>query len=171
MDLRTEIYEMLKQGKKEDEIVEFMVDRYGEFVLYRPPLNRNTFFLWVGPFIILLVGITLLVRIILRRRAGKDSADVDPNRLKAAAALLDELLLLRGVTPEFLFGEDLDRNGLLGPNEDDGDATAPPEFVEFSLIPADPLSLPAGEFFGSMVSALVETETFDDRRGTKVALF
>ena len=90
VDLRRKTYAMVQDNKSEKEIVEFMVDRYGEFVLYRPPLNRNTFFLWVGPFIILLVGVTLLIRIIMRRRAGRDDANVDPNRLKAAAALLDD---------------------------------------------------------------------------------
>ncbi len=65
-----------------------MVDRYGDFVLYRPPLNRNTLLLWTGPFIILLIGVALLIRTILRRRAEQDT-NVDEASLKAAAALLD----------------------------------------------------------------------------------
>jgi cytochrome c-type biogenesis protein CcmH len=88
VDLRRKTYAMVQDNKSEAEIVDFMVERYGDFVLYRPPLNRNTVLLWVGPFIILLGGVALLVRIILRRRAEQDSG-VDPNRLKAAAALLD----------------------------------------------------------------------------------
>jgi cytochrome c-type biogenesis protein CcmH len=89
VDLRRKTYEMVKDDKSEREIVDFMVDRYGEFVLYRPPLNSNTLLLWTGPFIILLVGLTLLIRTILRRRAAQE-VDIDETRLKAAAALLDD---------------------------------------------------------------------------------
>jgi cytochrome c-type biogenesis protein CcmH len=65
-----------------------MVDRYGEFVLYRPPLNTNTALLWGGPFIILVIGVGLLVRTIRRRRA-EQGVNVDDATLKAAASLLD----------------------------------------------------------------------------------
>jgi cytochrome c-type biogenesis protein CcmH len=65
-----------------------MVDRYGDFVLYRPPLNTNTLLLWTGPFIILLIGLGLLFRTIRRRRAAQ-GADVDDASLKAAASLLE----------------------------------------------------------------------------------
>lgn len=88
VDLRRKTYEMVKQDKTEKEIANFMVDRYGEFVLYRPPLNRNTLLLWTGPFIILLIGVTLLIRTIRRRRAVQ-SVDMDDAKLKAAASLLD----------------------------------------------------------------------------------
>lgn len=88
VDLRRKTYEMVRQDKSEQEIVTYMVDRYGEFVLYRPLLNRNTLLLWTGPFIILLIGVALLIRTILRRRAEQDT-NVDEASLKAAAALLD----------------------------------------------------------------------------------
>ncbi len=88
VDLRRKTYEMVKQDKTEKEIADYMVDRYGEFVLYRPPLNSNTLLLWTGPFIILLIGVMLLVRTIRRRRA-EQRIDVDDAALKTAASLLD----------------------------------------------------------------------------------
>ena len=88
VDLRRKTYEMVKQDKSETEIADYMVDRYGEFVLYRPPLNRNTLLLWVGPFIILLIGVGLLIRTIRRRRA-EQTAGIDDAQLQAAATLLD----------------------------------------------------------------------------------
>ena len=88
VDLRRKTYEMVKQDKSEKEIAGYMVERYGEFVLYRPPLNSNTLLLWGGPFIILLIGVSLLVRTIRRRRA-EQGINVDDSTLKAAASLLD----------------------------------------------------------------------------------
>jgi cytochrome c-type biogenesis protein CcmH len=88
VDMRRKTYEMVKQDKSEKEIAAFMVERYGDFVLYRPPLNRNTLLLWTGPFIILLIGVSLLIRTILRRRSGQAVA-VDEASLKTAAELLE----------------------------------------------------------------------------------
>ena len=88
VDLRRKTYEMVKQDKSEKEIAGYMVERYGEFVLYRPPLNSNTLLLWGGPFIILLIGVSLLVRTIRRRRV-EQGINVDDSTLKAAASLLD----------------------------------------------------------------------------------
>lgn len=63
-DLRNQAYTMLQQGKSRDEVVEYMVNRYGNFVLYRPPLESNTLLLWIGPFaLVLLVLIIVIVRI------------------------------------------------------------------------------------------------------------
>jgi cytochrome c-type biogenesis protein CcmH len=89
VDMRRKTYEMVKQDKSEKEIAAFMVQRYGDFVLYRPPLNSNTLLLWAGPFIILLVGITLLFRTIQKRRTAA-AEPVDEARLKTAASLLDD---------------------------------------------------------------------------------
>ena len=88
VDLRRKTYEMVRQGKSEQEIADYMVERYGEFVLYRPPLTKNTLLLWAGPFIILLVGVSLLIRTILRRRVEQD-AGVDAASIQNAASLLD----------------------------------------------------------------------------------
>lgn len=88
IDMRRKTYEMVKEGKSSEEIADFMVERYGEFVLYRPPLNQTTLLLWVGPFVILVIGVAVLIRTITRRRAMSDSS-VDTSRLETAAALLD----------------------------------------------------------------------------------
>ena len=62
-DLRLEIYKMLSDGKSEDEIVDFMVQRYGDYVLYRPPFNPMTWLLWFGPGIVFAFGLVYVVRL------------------------------------------------------------------------------------------------------------
>ena len=66
-DLRREIRVLIKEGKSDDQIRSFMVERYGDFVLYRPPVKPVTWLLWIGPFVILGLGIAGLL-IYLRRR-------------------------------------------------------------------------------------------------------
>jgi len=69
VDLRKEMREQLAQGASEREVREFMVARYGDFVLYKPPFKASTAALWLGPFALLLIGIVLLVRRVRRPRA------------------------------------------------------------------------------------------------------
>ncbi len=69
-DLRREVREMITKNMSDQEIIEFLTARYGDFVLYRPPVKSTTALLWVGPFILLAIGGTVLV-ITLRRRASK----------------------------------------------------------------------------------------------------
>jgi cytochrome c-type biogenesis protein CcmH len=69
-DLRREVREMISKDMSDKEIIDFLVARYGDFVLYRPPLKAATTLLWVGPFVLLTVGAAALV-ITLRRRANK----------------------------------------------------------------------------------------------------
>lgn len=69
-DLRREVREMIAKNMSDQEIIEFLTARYGDFVLYRPPLKASTTLLWVGPFLLVVVGATALI-ITLRRRAGK----------------------------------------------------------------------------------------------------
>ena len=76
-DLRREIFEMMRAGKSDDEIKKFLTDRYGEFVLYNPPVQRNTLLLWAGPFLVLAIGAGALVMIV-RRRAKALPADAAP---------------------------------------------------------------------------------------------
>ncbi len=66
-DMRQLTYEMVQAGKSDQEIVNFMVQRYGDFVLYRPPLRSSTFLLWAGPFLIFGTGVIVLVLFIRRR--------------------------------------------------------------------------------------------------------
>ena len=61
-DLRRQTYEMLTQGKTPDQVVQYMVDRYGDFVLYRPRLKTSTLLLWLGPFVLLLLVLGLVIR-------------------------------------------------------------------------------------------------------------
>ena len=68
MDLRREIYRMLEEGKSDDEIVDFLVARYGDFVRYKPPLNARTWLLWYGPWLLLGGGLGVLGLIVLRRK-------------------------------------------------------------------------------------------------------
>ncbi len=68
-DLRKQVYEMISEGRSDAEIVDYMVARYGDFVLYRPPVKETTFLLWAGPFLLLGVGAFVLIRVIRKRSA------------------------------------------------------------------------------------------------------
>ena len=70
-DLRKELYELLQQGKADSEIVSFMVDRYGEFVLYRPRVSSLTYVLWFGPIVLILLGIIIVIVIVRRKPVAK----------------------------------------------------------------------------------------------------
>ncbi len=70
-DLRRELYELLQQGKADSEIVNFMVDRYGEFVLYRPRVSELTYILWFGPAVLILLGIIVVIVIVRRKPVDK----------------------------------------------------------------------------------------------------
>jgi cytochrome c-type biogenesis protein CcmH len=67
-DLRREIYEMIKAGKSDKEIVDFMVDRYGDFILYRPRVTAITYVLWGAPAVLLIAGTIILILMLRRRR-------------------------------------------------------------------------------------------------------
>lgn len=69
MDLRNKIVAMIKAGKTEQDIIQYMVDRYGDFVLYRPPLNQHTFILWLGPFFILLIGLFIVIMFVRKQKS------------------------------------------------------------------------------------------------------
>ena len=88
VDLRNQIRDQLQSGKSKDEIIAYMVDRYGDFVLYKPPVKSNTLVLWFGPFVILLIGLWALLRHIRQDRVvvKLDSGNSD-DVLKARALL------------------------------------------------------------------------------------
>jgi len=71
-DLRREVYELLQQGKADMEIIDFMVSRYGEFVLYRPRVSSLTYILWYGPAGLLIIGVIVVV-LVLRRKPAKNA--------------------------------------------------------------------------------------------------
>lgn len=60
VDLRDDIYRLVKEGKDEKMIQDFLVERYGNYILLRPPLNKNTWILWTSPFLLLLLGFSVL---------------------------------------------------------------------------------------------------------------
>jgi cytochrome c-type biogenesis protein CcmH len=67
-DLRAQIREQMRAGKSDKEIVSYLTDRYGQFVLYRPPVTPVTYLLWFGPFVFLLGGLAILFRYVKQRR-------------------------------------------------------------------------------------------------------
>ncbi|CDF83062.1 Cytochrome c-type biogenesis protein CcmH [Pseudomonas knackmussii B13] len=73
-DLRKQIYEQLKQGKSDDQIVDYMVARYGDFVRYKPPVNERTWLLWFGPAALLGFGVLVIGVMVARRRRGASGA-------------------------------------------------------------------------------------------------
>lgn len=81
-DLRQQTFEMLQQGKDKKEITEYMVNRYGDFVLYRPPVKSDTLLLWAGPFILLLAVLLIVVFKVKQTRSieAPETADLDQAR-------------------------------------------------------------------------------------------
>ena len=86
LDLRNQIRAQIAAGKSDDEIRAYMVARYGDFVLYRPPLKATTVLLWIGPFALLGVGIAVLAWVVLGRRRGAAAPAVTESD-EAGAAL------------------------------------------------------------------------------------
>jgi cytochrome c-type biogenesis protein CcmH len=88
-DLRQEIREQLKAGKSDKEVVKYLTDRCGDFVLYRPPFKPVTYLLWLGPLIFLGIGGVAWVATLRKRRSVQAAAQVSPEALKQAASLLE----------------------------------------------------------------------------------
>ncbi|MDD2929930.1 MAG: cytochrome c-type biogenesis protein CcmH [Sideroxydans sp.] len=89
-DLRREVREQMQKGLTDDEIVDYLVSRYGDFVLYDPPMKSYTMLLWFGPFALLLVaGLGLLFQL-RKRRETVPEATLTPEAHQRAAALLNE---------------------------------------------------------------------------------
>jgi cytochrome c-type biogenesis protein CcmH len=88
VDMRNRIREEVVRGASDEEVVELMVSRYGDFVLYRPPFKATTWLLWAGPFILLALGATLLVRRVRQGRPA-DGALSEAERARAARLLDD----------------------------------------------------------------------------------
>ena len=90
-DLRREIRTLIKEGKSDEQIRSFMVERYGDFVLYRPPVKPITWLLWIGPFVILFVGIGFLLSYLRRRNANLVAKDLTAEENQKIDALLNTL--------------------------------------------------------------------------------
>ena len=90
-DLRKEIHGMILQGKDEDEIVTFMVERYGDYVLYRPPFKPLTWLLWFGPVIAFIFGLFYVVRFIRTQKAASDVGELSSEENERLRNLQSEL--------------------------------------------------------------------------------
>jgi cytochrome c-type biogenesis protein CcmH len=88
-DLRAEVYEMVQAGKSDAEIIEFLVARYGDFVLYKPPVKPSTYLLWFGPFVLMIIAAVLLLRAV-RRQTQAPAAEITPEERQRLDALLRE---------------------------------------------------------------------------------
>ncbi|MBX9902810.1 MAG: cytochrome c-type biogenesis protein CcmH [Burkholderiales bacterium] len=87
VDLRSQVREKLTSGMSEGDIIDFMVARYGDFVLYRPPVKATTVLLWFGPPLLLIAGLWLFARTVLRRRAAAASPLSADEQARARALL------------------------------------------------------------------------------------
>ena len=87
-DLRGQIREQMKAGKSDREIVAYLTDRYGKFILYNPPVDPTTYLLWFGPFVLLLAGLGLLFRYLKQRRELITDQPLSAAEHRRAEALL-----------------------------------------------------------------------------------
>lgn len=92
LDLKNQVREKLTQGKSEQEVIAYMVERYGDFVRYRPPLKSSTWLLWFGPVLLLLAGMLMLFRKLRAQRPADACSEPD---LQRAAQLLQADLQTR----------------------------------------------------------------------------
>ena len=100
VDLRREARALIKQGKTDAEVVDYMTARYGDFVLYRPPLRATTVLLWFGPPLMLAVGGAVLVVVLRRRsRMAADAFDADDEIADEAGAVDAALASANAGTP------------------------------------------------------------------------
>lgn len=88
-DLRKQVREQIAQGRTDPEIISFMVQRYGDFVLYNPPLKATTLLLWFGPGVLLLAGIVALILNVRARRRREEPAELTGQERSRASELLD----------------------------------------------------------------------------------
>lgn len=87
VDLRNQVREKMRAGMSEDEIVDFMVARYGDFVLFRPPFKFTTALLWLGPLLLLVAGLAALFYRLMRRRETLATELTEAERERARALL------------------------------------------------------------------------------------
>ena len=90
VDLRNQIRAQIAQGRSDDQIRSYMVERYGDFVLYKPPFHAATALLWLGPPLLIAIGIGAFVLVVRRRRPATASADLPDKRRRELEALLGE---------------------------------------------------------------------------------
>lgn len=94
-DLRRELYRMIQEGNDNAQIVDFMVARYGDFVLYRPPVNQMTYLLWYGPFGLVAIGLIVVFFVSRKKRkiseSGEDlSAQLSNDESERLSSILEQ---------------------------------------------------------------------------------
>ena len=89
-DIRREIRAQIKANKTDEEIIQFLVDRYGDFILYNPPIKPTTLFLWFGPAALFLIAIGALIVYLKRRRTQVEEVVLSQEQVEQAEALLSE---------------------------------------------------------------------------------
>ena len=87
IDLKNEIREKMRRGESEKQVVDFMVERYGDFVLYRPPVKMTTILLWLGPLLLVLVGLFVLYRKLTAQASVGETTLTAEDRARAARLL------------------------------------------------------------------------------------
>ncbi len=88
-DLRQEVYALMAQGKSDQEVVDFLVTRYGDFVLYNPPVKPSTYLLWYGPFVLAVIALVVLFRTVAQRRQSAELNMSSEERTRVDALLGD----------------------------------------------------------------------------------
>ena len=91
-DLRREVAKMLKQGKNKQQVTDFMVDRYGDFVLYNPPVKSTTWILWGGPFVLMFFALFIVLRKIstARKKQNPESAELSDQEKEKLKSILNQ---------------------------------------------------------------------------------
>ncbi|MBI1196026.1 MAG: cytochrome c-type biogenesis protein CcmH [Gammaproteobacteria bacterium] len=89
-DIRREVEKLMEEGKSDQEVIGFLVQRYGDFILFEPPVKSTTAPLWIGPFVLMALGGAVLV-IVLAKRAKRPVEELSPEQVAAAERLLNDL--------------------------------------------------------------------------------
>ncbi|MBU6467814.1 MAG: cytochrome c-type biogenesis protein CcmH [Betaproteobacteria bacterium] len=89
-DLREEIRQLIAQGKTDKQITDYMVQRYGNFIRYKPPVDATTYALWFGPFLLLLVALGVLIVVVKKRNKQEEEAPLSAQQQQQASELLGE---------------------------------------------------------------------------------
>ena len=87
-DLRRQVREQVAAGKSDEQVIDYLVQRYGDFVRYDPPFKATTALLWVGPFLLLAVGAGVLVAVLRRRRSAPEEAALAPDEKRLVERVL-----------------------------------------------------------------------------------
>jgi cytochrome c-type biogenesis protein CcmH len=89
LDLRNQLRQQIAAGRSDDQIRSYMVERYGDFVLYRPPFRARTALLWAGPFLLVAIGVAIFLFMVRRRRPDDGRASLDPGERSRLEALIE----------------------------------------------------------------------------------